>query len=236
MRPSIHPLFCLTLLASALVLPACANPYKVKELDDSKLEKKGEFQGATIGVNEDREVVIEKKTEADSELRTLAAASYDLEVKLAHQHDELTRCREELADPRLGGTGSMVEIPEIDQLKPASEVKEEFGITREGKLSFVRKEMFLDRLQGQRKYDENLRGQLRLTEKHARDCARDMRVARVKAGLPGERYQGQGRYENGRYVQTRRSEKNLDDAFAIASEEASKASAAKKSAADQPGM
>ena len=234
MRPSIHPLFRLTLLASALILTSCANPYKVKELDDSKLEKKGEFQGATIGVNEDREVVIEKKTEADSELRKLAAASYDLEVKLAHQHDELTRCREELADARLGGTGRMVEIPEIDQLKPATEVKEEFGITREGKLSFVRKEMFLDRLQGQRKYNENLSEQLRLTEKHARDCSRDMRAARVKAGLPGERYQGQGHYENGRYIQTRRAERNLDDAFAIASEEAAKASASRKSSSDQP--
>ena len=90
MRPSIHSFFQVTALASALVLTSCANPYKVRELDDSKLEKKGEFQGATIGVHEDREVVIEKKTEADSELRKLAAASYDLEVKLAHQHDELT--------------------------------------------------------------------------------------------------------------------------------------------------
>jgi hypothetical protein len=216
-------------LAVSTMLSACANPYKVKELDDSKLEKKGEIQGAVIGVNENREVVIEQKSDADSELRKLAAASYDLEVKLTHSHEELSRCREDLSDPRLGGSGKIVEIPEIDQLKPAGEVKEEFGISKEGKLSFVRKEMFLDRLQGQRKYNDTLREQLKLMEKHQRDCAREMRAARVKAGLPGERYAGQGQYVNGRYLQTRRAEKSLDDAFAIASEESAKASASKKS-------
>jgi hypothetical protein len=220
----------LLFIAAAVTLSACANPYKVRELDESKLEKKGEIQGAVIGINENREVVIEQKSDADSELRKLGATAYDLEVRLARSHEDLSRCREELSDPRLGGSGRIVEIPEIDQLKPAGEVKEEFGITKEGKLSFVRKEMFLDRLQGQRKYNDTLREQLKLMEKHQRDCARDMRAARVKNGLPGERYSGQGQYVNGRYVQTRRAEKNLDDAFAIASEEAAKASTSKSSA------
>jgi hypothetical protein len=219
----------LLLIATVIGLSACANPHQVRELDDSKLEKKGEIQGAVIGLNENREVVIEQKSEADSELRKLGATAYDLEVKLTRAHEDLSRCREELSDPRLGGSGKVVEIPEIDQLRPSGEVKEEFGITKEGKLSFVRKEMFLDRLQGQRKYNDTLREQLKLMEKHQRDCARDMRSARVKNGLPGERYSGQGKYLNGRYVQTRRAEKNLDDAFAIASEESAKASTSKTS-------
>jgi hypothetical protein len=211
---------------------ACANPYKVKDLDDSKIEKKAEYRGATIGINEDREVVIEERTSADSELRKLAAKAYDLEVRLAHENEELTRCRDELSDPRLGGSGKIVDIPEVDQLKPLSEVKEEFGITKDGKLSFVKQEKFLDRLSNQRKYQETLTEQLKLTEKHRQSCTREMRAARVKNGLPGERYSGQGHYENGKYIQTRRAEKNLDDAFAIASEEA--AQAAKKSANSTP--
>jgi hypothetical protein len=213
-----------SLLALALALASCANPYKVKELDESKLEKKGEFQGATIGLNENREVIIEQKTEADSELRKLAATAYDLEVRVTRTHEDLTRCREELADPRLGGSGKIVDIPEVDEIKPVTEVKEEFGITKDGKLSFVKQEKFLDRLQGQRKYNDTLREQLKLTEKHERTCMRELRSARVKNGLPAERYVGQGKFVNGRYVQTRRAEKNLDDAFAISSEEASKAS------------
>ncbi len=215
-------------LPAAALFVSCANPYKVRELKDSNLEKKGEYQGATIGLNGDREVVIEKRTEADSELRKLAASAYDLEVKLLHAHEELTRCREELSDPRLGGSGKIIEIPEIDDLKPTTAIQEEFGITSDGNLRFVRTEKFLDRLNSQRKYNDILREQLKLTEKHERNCLRDMRAARVKAGLPGERYAGQGKYLNGKYVQTRRAEKNLDDAFAIASEEAAKASQSTK--------
>ncbi|NDD91193.1 hypothetical protein EBZ37_03815 [bacterium] len=209
-------------LIAGLMIVGCANPYKVKELDDSKLDKKGEIQGATIGINEKREVVIEQKTEADTELRKLAASAYDLEVKLAYANEDLERCREDLSDPRLGGSGKVIDIPEIDNLKPAAQIQEEFGVTKDGKLRFVRTEKFLDRLTGQRKYNETLREQLKLTEKHQKNCLRDMRAARVKNGLPGERYSGQGKYVSGKYMQTRRAEKTLDDAFAIASEEKAK--------------
>jgi hypothetical protein len=217
LTPSL-PTFSILTLCS--LFGACAsNPNIARELDDSHLEKKGEFQGATIGLNEKKEVVIEQQTSADSELRKLAAKAYDLEVSLNSAVEQLSRCREELADPRLGGSGKVIDIPELDSLKPASQVKEEFGITKEGNLSFVRKEMFMDRLQGERKYVDVLQEQLKLTEKHSKNCSREMRQARVKNGLPAERYSGQGHYDNGRYIQTRRAEQNLDDAFAIASEE-----------------
>ena len=216
-----------TVLPAALLvaaMSACSsNPHIAKDLEDSKIEKKGEFQGATIGLNSNKEVVIEKKTPAESELRALAAKAYDLEVSLASETEQLSRCREELADSRLGGSGKVVEIPEVDNLKPTSQIQEEFGITKEGNLSFVRKEMFLDRLQGERKYVDSLKEQLKLSEKHRKTCMRDLRQARVRSGLPAERYSGQGHYENGKYIQTRRAEQNLDDAFAISSEEAARA-------------
>ena len=217
----------LTALVAVSLLPACSsNPYnKAKDLSEDKMDKKGEYKGATIGVMENRDVVIRQESTAESELRKLAAQAYELEVQLASDHELLVRCREELADPRLGGSGKVVEIPEVDDLKPMVEVKEEFGITQDGKLSFVKKELFGDRLVGERKYIDTLKEQGKLTAKHKKTCDREMRVARVKAGLPGERYTGKGHYQNGKYIQTRRAEQNLDDAFAILSEEASAAKA-----------
>lgn len=225
MKKSPISLFAALILA---VATACSsNPYnKAKDLKEDKLEKKGEFQGATIGVTEERDVVIRQESTAESELRKLAAKAYDLEVQLTSDYELLVRCREELADPRLGGSGKVVDIPEIDNLKPVVEVKEEFGITQEGKLSFVKKELFGDRLVGERKYIDTLKEQSKLTSKHKQTCEREMRMARVKAGLPGERYKGKGSYQNGKYIQTRRAEQTLDDAFAIQSEDA----AASKSA------
>jgi hypothetical protein len=221
----------LMVLALLLVNACSSNPLnKAKDLNEEPLDKKGEFKGATIGVAENRDVVIRQESSAESELRKLAAEAYELELQLTSDFDALTRCREELADPRLGGSGKVVEIPEIEMIRPIGEVKEEFGITSEGKLSFVKKELFGDRVAGERKYIGTLKEQIKLTSKHKRTCDREMRQARVKAGLPGERYTGKGYYKNGKYIQTRRAEQNLDDAFAIQSEEASAA----KSDSNQP--
>jgi hypothetical protein len=215
------PALFLTLLAACWFAACSSNPLnKAKDLKEEPLEKKGEYKGATIGVTEDRDVVIRKESTAEDELRKLAAEAYELELQLTSDHDLLTRCREELADPRLGGNGKVVEIPEIEKLRPIGEVKEEFGITSEGKLSFVRKELFGDHVSGERKYIAALKDQIKHTSKHRKNCEREMRPARVKAGLPAERFSGKGHYKNGKYIQTRRSEQNLDDAFAIQSEEA----------------
>jgi hypothetical protein len=213
--------FYVGLLCSSLGISCSSNPLnKAKDLKEDPIEKKGEYLGATIGVAENRDVVIRKESTAESELRKLAAQAYELEIQLTSEYTLLDRCREELADPRLGGTGKVIEIPEIDALRPLGEVKEEFGITSEGKLSFVRKELFGDHIVGERKYIAALKDQSKIVSKLKKNCEREMRVARVKAGLPGERYTGKGHYKNGKYIQTRRAEQNLDDAFAIQSEEA----------------
>ncbi len=221
-RPAAALATCL--VATSLFAACSSNPLnKAKDLKEEPIEKKGEYKGATIGVTENRDVVIRKESTAEDELRKLAAEAYDLELQLTSDHDLLTRCREELADPRLGGNGKVVEIPEIETLRPIGEVKEEFGITSEGKLSFVRKELFGDHISGERKYVATLKDQIKHTSKHRKTCEREMRVARVKAGLPAERFTGKGYYKAGKYIQTRRSEQNLDDAFSIQSEEASAA-------------
>lgn len=208
---------------SVLVLAAAcsSNPNKAKDLD-TKIDAQGGYQGQVIGLNDDKEVIIQKQTSTDAELRELNWKQYELEQKLASDHQLLTRCREEMADPRLGGSGNMTEIPEIDTMKTPTQVKEEMGITENGSLKMVRKEMYLDRLKTERDYLDALKGQHKMIERYKVSCEREMKIARVKQGLPADRYVGKGYYKDGVYIQTRRAEHNLDDAFSINSEETSK--------------
>lgn len=215
--------FGLMTLTTATLLLSCSNPHKVKDLEEDKIEAKGSYMGATIGVNDDKEAVVRTETTAETELKRIAWKNYDLEQRIASEHEVLSRCRDEIADPRLGGAGKIVEIPELDNLKPPTEVKEEMGITASGTLAIVKKEMLYDRLQSEKKYADSLASTLKLIEKHKKSCERDMGHSRAKYGLPANRFAAQGHYEGGKYIQTRGPEKTLDDAFRFASEEASAA-------------
>lgn len=210
-------------LAAALTLAAgCSNPNKVEELDPT-INQKGTFQGAKVGVTKDDEAVVQTEKEADQELRETDWGVYDLEQKLKTDHEGLTKCREELADPRLGGNGEVAEIPDIDNMKPTTEVREEMGLTPKGELKIIKKEGLMDKLSAARKYKEKLDAMVKTVKKHRTTCEREYSAARVRAGLPAKRYESVGRHQGGTYVQERAPERNLDDAFRIASEEASKA-------------
>lgn len=206
-----------------LILSSCAsNPNKAKDVD-TKLDQKGSYQGSKIGLNENKEVVVQTETAADDELRQLSWRNYDHEKKIAASTDQLSRCRNEIADPRLGGNGQVTEIPEVDSLKPMASVKEELGITESGNLAVIKKEMYAEMLKSHRKYEESLRLSSKTIEKAKSACEREMGYVRVKHGLPAQRYAAKGYYANGRYIQTRAPEHSLDEAFAIASKEAVKA-------------
>lgn len=212
-----------TILSSASILTlvsACSsNPYKVKEIDNP-IEKKGEYQGATVGLNDKKEAIVQSETAADVELKQTRWRTYDLEQKIASEHSLLTRCRTELADPRLGGTGNMVEIPEIDNMKGPDAVKEDMGITKDGALVVVKQEMFVDKLKTERKYEDSLRAMMKTIEKHRGNCEREMGYARGKAGLPSMRYPAKGEYgSDGTFHVIRKAEENLDDAFRIKAQE-----------------
>ena len=210
---------------SILLVTACAgNKYKVKEVE-TEVQTQGTYQGAKIGLNENKEAVVQTETAADVELRQIAWKNYDLEQKIAAEHGLLTRCREEVADPRLGGSGQVTEIPDVDNMKTPANVKEELGITKGGNLSVIKKEMLVDRLESEKKYYDALSTAARTIEKHKSNCEREMGYNRVKHGLPAKRFQAVGSYVNGAYVQQRGPEHNLDDAFRIKSENESKAKA-----------
>ena len=211
-----------SLLAFAFVAGCSSNPNKAREIDN-KIDAKGAVGGSTVGVDGNKEVVVQTETAADVELRELNWKIYDAERKIVSEREQLTRCRTELADPRLGGTGEMTEIPEIDEMKTPNAIKEEIGLTESGELKVVKKEMFGEKLAAQRKYMGALESATKTIAKFKGTCEREMGYARVKHGLPAQRYAAKGHHSGGTWVQQRAPERNLDDAFRIQSEESTAA-------------
>jgi hypothetical protein len=110
-----------TLLVALLVtfLAACASkeerPVVSTKDDTKKFDKNVNFNGTSgekMGVRDDQ-VVIQKRSYLESELARLASQTSDLQETIYGKSrqeagglwDELRRCRQKLADPRLGGTG-----------------------------------------------------------------------------------------------------------------------------------
>ena len=121
-----------------------------------------------------------------------------------------------MADPRLGGNGQVAEIPDVDQMKRTEDLKEQIGITENGQLKVVKREFYQDRLQVERQYEQTMQDMFRMVNKYNQTCQREMGFARVKNGLPAERYQPVGHFDSdGKWVLERKGEQSLDDAFQI---------------------
>lgn len=204
------------LILIALVVSGCSSVPKAKEQVQTNLHVKGSTNLGVIGIDKDGEVLVQEEVDAEIALRDVRWRVYDLERKIASDREYLERCRVEMADPRLGGSGQVTEIPEIDA-QNVSQTTESFGQNEQQALVLVKKEKFTDRLVRERKYESSLSALSKTVEKHLKTCEREYGYVRVKHGLPAQRFTGQGFYEaGGKYVQTRESEKSLDDAFRLA--------------------
>jgi hypothetical protein len=218
-------------ILTALVASSCTSSDEVKEID-TKLDVKNRSEGREIGINDDDEAIIQEKTDADDELRALEMGNMRLFDNLQTDYNELKRCREDLADPRLGGNGEVTDIPEIDKMKNLAEVKEEFGLDDEGKLKVVKRQKFSETLAQEQKYQKSLKSMQGIVSKYRVECERKMRVARTAKGLPAQRYTAQGYFDgSGAWVETRKAELTLDDAFEIKAK--STKQAPKKAAASE---
>jgi len=205
-----------TIIALSLILSACASEHKLSTLD-LRLEEKGRLSRDTsIGVNSSGEAVVRESQEVSQKLKGEIWWNNSLEQELASLQAETKRCRVELADPRLGGSGEVVEIPEIDSAKPTIKVKEELGLDGDRIVS-VREEFLKDKLSQERKYREELEKTIELVKKHKAKCETYLSMARVKNGLPAERTQGKFVIsEEGKLLKVESPhERNLDDAFEI---------------------
>lgn len=200
-----------------LLLAGCTTPeHQVKEIDTT-LETKEETNNGRIGLNDDKQVVIQNEVSAGDELKVQEMVNADLERDLEREHFVLKLCRRDLADQRLGGSGAAGDIPEIDNMKTPNEVKEEFGLNADGNLRVVRRELFVERLKSERKYETSLRTLMKVVAKHREKCEGQMAIARSKHGLAPERYKAEGYFTgSGIWVETRKGEQTLNDAFEIA--------------------
>ena len=203
----------LVIVGVGTILSACSSTPKAV---DNQIDVKGSTQNGVIGLK-DGKAIIQEESLADQELRRQQWTNYELERALVDEHYWLKRCRTEIADPRLGGNGELKEIPEIDNMKSTTEVREEFGVVNNGDLKFVKREDYLERIGNERKYEQSLRQLLKLVLKSKADCERQMGYARLKIGLPSARYSGKYTYtEMGAIGETiQENENNLDDAFRI---------------------
>ena len=197
----------------------CATTPHEVETVETEMEVKSKMGDKTIGLNDEGQAILQEETSAADELRIQNAVNENLSAELNGEAFYLNRCREDIADPRLGGNGEVEEIKAIDDMRPVDEVKEEFGLDEsDGTLKVVRKEFYVEKLKSARKFEKSLKKLLRVVKKHRKSCERKMGYARQRAGLPAQRFNGSGFFDGeGDWIQTGEAENNLDDAFRIMS-------------------
>jgi hypothetical protein len=204
-------------MAATSTLVGCAGN-KVKEIETKLEMTQITSSGETIGVNKDDVAIIQKKTMAADELNRLTWQINGTEWKIGLEVSQIKNCREDMADPRLGGNGNIVPIPAVDGMKKP-ERKEEFGIVN-GSLQFVTTEDLLKRVAYEREYQRTVEKLLGTVEDAREDCERKMRIARRKAGLPSDRTIGIVKYDSeGRVTEVvKKGENSLDTAFELVKE------------------
>ena len=214
-------------LSLILIASGCASK-KLKNIDE-QIDVKGKMGDKEIGLNKDDEAVIQEAVAVEDELRKVNWENYETERKLNSERDLLIRCRTDLADPRLSGNKKLEPIPELEISKDLSKVKQELGITENGRIKVIKKEFLVDRMEKETRYKESLNNLLNVVSKNRAECDRELGYIRVQHGLPSERYPSLGYYgPEGNYIQTREAERNLDDAFRILAEQTRKGKAIMK--------
>lgn len=192
----------LTLTIFALIMSSCTTTkYVVKEIDTS-IEVKGQVGDQKLGLNDDGQAILQEEVHASQELSVQRGANAMLQDELDMEYYELKDCREKMADPAIGGSGKVKDLPEIDNLKEPSEMREEFGSNADGDLKIVKRELFEQRLKKERKYMKTLRMMIKITTKHNELCQRELGYARSRHGLPKSDIKPGHFTSDGTWVQT----------------------------------
>ena len=208
------------ILFTMVLLQGCvtANPNKVVTIDTS-IQAKGQVGNQTVGLNNNQEIIMQEEQNAADELRVQQAVNYKFQEELSQEAFMLQKCRTDVADPRLGGSGVLPPEFQTDGIKIAEDIKESVGLNDDGELKVVRKTYFIDKLKIERLFEKSLVKMTRTLSRQRAECEYAMGIARRNAGLSSTRYQGQGYYSGGVFIQTHQNENSLDDAFAIKARE-----------------
>ena len=159
----------------ALFVVACSTPHRVKDLDDTEFQIKGESRNGSIGLNGKDQVVIKNERSVTLELQVQDLVNGRLRDKAESALYALKTCRRSLVDPTLGGTGRVSPLPDVDELRPIVEIREEMGLDKDGSLKIVSEEFLDARLTAERQYERELRKILAVAEQHGEDCASELR-------------------------------------------------------------
>lgn len=204
-------------------LSHCARDPQIKRVETA-LEPKGRVGSQVLGLDSSDQLLVQDERRLDRELYTQIMANHIAKEDLATERFHLQRCRDDLTDPRLGGSGDSGELPEaMAGLQAPTE--ESWGIDGRGDAKIVRRTRLDAKLKTARDQAGLLKEQANLIKTHLRKCQKRLRLARIQHGLPPERYEAKGYFgRDGTWVSTQEAEKNLDDAFRIRSKlEAKKA-------------
>lgn len=206
------------IFALALVLGGCASRKYGDDNVETKIDAKGHAPVGVIGFDSN-DLVIQNTTSVSSELTIQMHVNEKLQEGLNHEAFMLSWCRQDLADVRIGGSGEVVAISQLDNLKSDPEIKEKFGTDESGQLVFVKKQSLKKTIESERQYENSLRSLAAIIKNHRSECEQKMATQRVKHGLPSKRLEAETRFENGNIVIVRPAERSLDDAFKFSSAE-----------------
>ena len=193
----------------------CSHKGQIKEVND-QIDVRGKLGDKDIGIDENDKAVIQESIAVEDELRTMTWKNYEADRKLKSEREQLTTCRTDLADPRLGGNKQIEAVPAIEVTENQGKVDEKMGVASNGQIKLVKRTMLEEKLENQKQYNESLNGLLTTVSQSRENCERELGYARVAKGLPAERYTAQGHYgPEGNFIVNRKAEHNLDDAFRI---------------------
>jgi len=205
-------------LISVLFLVGCQTTQsEPQKLPSQELTHKGMSFGGEVGENADKKLVIRRTADADDELASLEVANSYLHTKTEQSLYNMNKCRNDLADDRLGGSG---EWPEdglnVDGIAPPKP-QQQMGYDEAGNLVVIEEESFKDHYERQAKWQRQMKVILEASQKATKSCRRELAKARRAHGLQGKEYSAAGYYaEDGTFVPNSHGEVDLDDAQVMA--------------------
>ena len=218
--------FCLKkgsfFLLATFGLSFCSHDEYVMRRIDTDLHRDSALGREDIGTDRDKRLIIQEELSLKENLEEQQWRNESLETELRSLFTKLEDCHTYLIDPRLGGNSESFDLPKMDLASSRSK-REEIGYDHSGKYKVVRKEYYLDRIRDEETKERQIGKMTETLKSTYKRCKARLLEARVRHGLPGEKYQAvTGKDHDGRLVILRRAERNLDDAFEFMREENSR--------------
>jgi len=175
------------MLCVSMATGCASNPNVVKYID-TDIQTKGQVDNKTIGINGSNEVIIQEEVAADAELQRLDFENSNLYDKTKSLVRNITICRTDLADTRLGGSGELPMERSFDVEPTIEKYKEEIGLDSTGNLKVVKKSYYIEKRNAEKRLNEKLTYLFKKISRQVDECQWELANACRKAGLPSDCY------------------------------------------------